>query len=85
MKKGHRNRHHRKFCHAIAGKRIPVLNVPDDYESMQRELVELLKTKCAQYPPWQTAHFSATTMQPIAVTAIATGSSVIVKPSGVPT
>jgi predicted protein tyrosine phosphatase len=51
MGKGHRARLNRKFGHALAGKRIAVLNIPDDYEYMDAELVELLKTKCAQYLP----------------------------------
>jgi len=51
MEKAHRNRLNRKFSRALAGKRISVLNIPDDYEYMQAELVELLKRKCAQYLP----------------------------------
>lgn len=51
MEKTHRARLNRNFSRALAGKRIAVLNIPDDYEYMQSELVEILKQKCAQYLP----------------------------------
>ena len=51
MEKAHRNRLNRKFSHALGGKRITVLNIPDDYEYMQPELIEILERKCAQYLP----------------------------------
>ena len=51
MEKVHRTRLNRKFGHALAGKHIAVLNIPDDYEHMDDRLVELLHKKCAQYLP----------------------------------
>ncbi len=51
MEKVHRTRVNRKFGHVLGGKRIAVLNIPDDYEYMDEELVQLLKAKCAQYLP----------------------------------
>lgn len=51
MEKTHRNRLNRKFKKALAGKRIAVLDIPDDYEYMDPSLVALLKTRCAAYIP----------------------------------
>ena len=51
MEKAHRNRLNRKFKHALAGKRIAVLGIPDEYEYMDRELVSLLESRCAMYLP----------------------------------
>jgi predicted protein tyrosine phosphatase len=51
MEKIHRTRLNRKFSHALAGKRIAVLGIADDYEYMDQELVQILKAKCAQYLP----------------------------------
>ena len=51
MEKVHRERLNRKFKHALGGKRIAVLNIPDDYEYMDEELVELLKARCQMYLP----------------------------------
>ena len=49
MEKVHRTRLNRKFGHALGGKRIAVLNIPDDYEYMDEELIELLKVRCQPY------------------------------------
>ncbi len=51
MEKAHRNRLNRKFRKALAGKRIAVLNIPDDYDYMEPALVSLLKLRCAPYIP----------------------------------
>ena len=51
MEKSHRDRLNRKFRHALAGKRIAVLNIPDDFVYMDPELVELLKLRCVSYFP----------------------------------
>ena len=36
MEKSHRNRLNRKFKHVLSGKRIAVLNIPDEYDFMDR-------------------------------------------------
>jgi len=51
MEKAHRNRLNRKFKHALAGKRIAVLNIPDEYEYMDKDLIQLLKLRCKMYLP----------------------------------
>jgi predicted protein tyrosine phosphatase len=51
MEKAHRTRLNRKFKCALAGKRIVVLNIPDDYDYMDPALITLLKARCAPYLP----------------------------------
>lgn len=51
MEKVHRDRLNRKFGKFLAGKRIAVLNIPDDYDYMDPVLVALLQTRCATYLP----------------------------------
>lgn len=51
MEKTHRDRLNRKFRSALAGKRIAVLNIPDDYDYMDPDLIALLKARCAAYLP----------------------------------
>ena len=51
MEKAHRIRLNRKFKRALAGKRIAVLDIPDEYEYMEPSLVALLKSRCACYIP----------------------------------
>lgn len=51
METVHRERLNRKFRKALGGKRITVLNIPDNYEYMQAELITLLKSKCARFIP----------------------------------
>jgi predicted protein tyrosine phosphatase len=51
MEKVHRNRLNQKFKKALAGKRIAVLNIPDNYDYMDPELIALLKSRCANYIP----------------------------------
>ena len=49
METTHRNRLNRKFGKSLAGKRVVVLNIPDDYDYMDPVLIGLLKTRCAPY------------------------------------
>ncbi|MEM9282339.1 MAG: low molecular weight protein tyrosine phosphatase family protein [Verrucomicrobiota bacterium] len=51
MEKAHRDRLNRRFQHALKGKRIAVLGIPDDYEFMDPVLVQRLKRCCAPYLP----------------------------------
>lgn len=51
MEKTHRIRLNRKFKPALAGKKIVVLNIPDNYRYMDPALVTLLKTRCSPYLP----------------------------------
>jgi len=51
MEKTHRNRLNRKFGKALGGKKIVVLNIPDDYAFMDSELVALLQRRCAPHLP----------------------------------
>ena len=51
METSHRNRLNRKFKSALAGKRIAVLDIPDEYDYMDPALVALLKVRCASYIP----------------------------------
>jgi predicted protein tyrosine phosphatase len=51
MEKVHRARLNRKFKKVLAGKRVAVLNIPDDYDYMDPELIGLLKARCASYVP----------------------------------
>ena len=49
MESARKTRLNRKFKKHLAGKRIAVLNIPDDYQYMDEELVELWKARCAPY------------------------------------
>lgn len=51
MENTHRNRLNRKFGKSLGGKRIVVLNIPDDYDYMDPVLIDLLKRRCASYIP----------------------------------
>lgn len=51
MENAHRNRLNRKFRGALAGKRIVVLNIPDECDYMDSSLISLLKLRCAPYLP----------------------------------
>ena len=51
METAHRYRLNRKFKTSLAGKRIVVLNIPDEYDYMDPVLVRLLKLRCAPYFP----------------------------------
>lgn len=45
MEQSHKNKLSKKFRGYLAGKRIVVLGIPDDYDYMQPELISLLKAK----------------------------------------
>lgn len=51
METSHRNRLNRKFGDFLNGKRVVVLNIPDEYDYMDPSLINLLKLKCAPYIP----------------------------------
>ena len=51
METAHKTRLNRKFKRELAGERVAVLDIPDDYEYMDEELIELLKARCAIYLP----------------------------------
>lgn len=51
MEKVHRDRLNRQFGDALAGKRVRVLGIPDNYEFMDPKLIRLLEAKCASYLP----------------------------------
>ncbi len=51
MEPAHRTRLNRRFRKHLAGKRVVVLNIPDNYGYMDPALVERLKTACAAYLP----------------------------------
>ena len=51
MEKVHRKRLNLKFKSSLAGKRIAVLNIRDEYDYMDPALVDLLKVRCAPYLP----------------------------------
>ena len=48
MEKSHRNKIFKHFREPLIGKRVVVLGIPDDYEYMQPELIDLLKTLVPQ-------------------------------------
>lgn len=49
MEKRHRDKLSRKFQKHLAGKRVVVLGIPDEYEYMDPELVTLIKARCAKF------------------------------------
>lgn len=51
MESNHRNRLNRKYRKHLAGKRIAVLNIPDDYDYMDPDLIKILKARCERYFP----------------------------------
>jgi len=51
MEKAHRSRLNRKFGALLGGKKVVVLNIPDDYEYMDPALIPLLRQRCAPYIP----------------------------------
>lgn len=48
MEKTHRNKISKKYKELLKDKRLVVLEIPDNYECMQPELMQLLKTKVAR-------------------------------------
>lgn len=49
MEKSHRNKLTKKFREQLRGKRLVVLGIPDNYEFMEPQLVQLLKVRVARY------------------------------------
>lgn len=49
MEKPHRNKITKKFSAHLKGKKVIVLDIPDEYEYMQPELVQILKAKVPRY------------------------------------
>lgn len=48
MEKSHRNKISKKYKTLLKNKRLIVLEIPDNYEYMQAELIQLLKTKVSR-------------------------------------
>lgn len=49
MERSHVNRLRHKLGDALDGKRVIVLNIPDDYEAMQPELIDLLEATVGEH------------------------------------
>ena len=48
MEKAHRNKVSKKYRELLKSKRLIVLDIPDNYECMQPELIQLLKAKVSR-------------------------------------
>jgi predicted protein tyrosine phosphatase len=48
MEKSHRNKVSKKYKELLKNKRLIVLEIPDEYECMQPELINLLKAKVSR-------------------------------------
>jgi predicted protein tyrosine phosphatase len=51
MEKQHRAKVQRRFRAVLRGQRIICLDIPDDYEFMQPELVELIRARMTRHLP----------------------------------
>ncbi|MFT5633864.1 MAG: putative protein tyrosine phosphatase [Rubritalea sp.] len=49
MEKMHLRKLNEKYRQHLKGKRIVVLGIPDDYEYMDDDLIEILRKKCTAY------------------------------------
>lgn len=49
MERSHRNKLTKRFRKYLAGQRVVVLDIPDDYDYMDPTLVELIKSRCASF------------------------------------
>jgi predicted protein tyrosine phosphatase len=49
MEKSHKHKITKKFGARLKGKQVIVLDIPDEYEYMQPELVQILKAKVPRY------------------------------------
>lgn len=49
MEQPHRNKISKKFRAQLKRKKLAVLDIPDDYECMDPELIQLLKTRVPRY------------------------------------
>ena len=48
MEKSHRNKVSKKYKELLKNKRLVVLDIPDNYDCMQPELIQLLKSKVSR-------------------------------------
>ncbi|MEY4538371.1 MAG: hypothetical protein RLZZ306_128 [Bacteroidota bacterium] len=48
MEKKHRSRIQEKFKDSLNGKQLYILNIPDDYQFMDEELIEILEGKVGE-------------------------------------
>ena len=48
MEKSHRNKVSKKYKELLKDKRLVVLDIPDNYDCMQPELIQLLKAKVSR-------------------------------------
>jgi predicted protein tyrosine phosphatase len=51
MERSHRNKLQKRFRSALNGKRVVVLDIPDDYAFMDPELIALLNARMARHLP----------------------------------
>src|SRR5438105_343360 len=51
MEKSHRNKLSKKFRRYLSGKRVVVLDIPDNYKYMDPALVELIQSRCSKFIP----------------------------------
>jgi predicted protein tyrosine phosphatase len=51
MERAHRNKLSKKFRSSLRGQRVICLEIPDEYDFMQPELVELLRQRVTRYLP----------------------------------
>ena len=51
MEKIHLTKLNQKYRHALRGKKVIVLGIPDNYRFMDEELIAILKKKCSPYLP----------------------------------
>ena len=49
MEKMHLRKLNEKYQQHLKGKRIIVLGIPDDYEDMDEDMIDILKRKCKIY------------------------------------
>lgn len=49
MEKKHVRRLKDKYLNKLINKRLICLNIPDDYEYMDEELIEILKSRVSEY------------------------------------
>ena len=51
MEKAHRTKLQKRFRRWLDGQRVICLDIPDDYQFMQPELIDLLEARMARYLP----------------------------------
>jgi predicted protein tyrosine phosphatase len=49
MEKHHQNRLHQRFGNELKGKSVVCLNIPDEYEPLEADLLEILRARLAPY------------------------------------